>query len=118
MKGYLFGTPDPTDLAAPKAGARHLSLCQTTTFVPLRTSTPASLRPCGFAFISSKTAGISTGDPLSESRDLPVHHVAAVDVDRLTGDLPGQRRRKKHDHRRDVLRCLPISQRYELLDLS
>ncbi len=53
--------------------------------------------PCVFAFISS------------ESRDLPVHHVAAVDVDRLAGDLPGKRRRKKDNHRRDVLRRLPVS---------
>ena len=43
------------------------------------------------------------------SRDLPVHHVAAVDVDRLAGDLPGKRRRKKDNHRRDVLRRLPVS---------
>jgi hypothetical protein len=67
MKGYLFGTPVPSDLAAPKAGARGLSLCQTTTFVPLRSSTPASLRPCVFAFVFSKTAGISTVDPLPKA---------------------------------------------------
>ena len=87
---------------------------------------------------TTETAGISTGDPLPlyarplpsclciffpcvfaplrlcvyffrNSRDLPVHHVAAVDVDRLAGDLPGKRRRKKDNHRRDVLRRLPIS---------
>ena len=46
-----------------------------------------------------------------------MHHVAAVDVDRLARDLSGKRRRKKDDHRRDVLRCLPIPKRYELLDL-
>jgi hypothetical protein len=49
-------------------------------------------------------------------RTSPVHHITAIDVDRLPGDVPPPRRCEEDGHGGDVLGLLPAVQGNELLD--